>query len=119
MQEMSESKLTMTATKIAEIEGTHSRGYGWWIDFYYVRDTDSYVVVTFDLHEGSRLDERIGRSDETIRTMLTNYAKGVVRLDYADAGLREWVCAPNKSPMPSGLKQQWRERAVRTELDLY
>src|SRR5438046_1288577 len=119
MQGMTELTLTITATKIAEIEGTHSRGYGWWIDFYYVRDTDSYVVTTFDLHQGTRLDDKIGSTDETIRTMLTNYAEGVVRLNYADAEFREWVCGPDKSPMPFGLKQQWRERTVRTELDLY
>ena len=116
---MSEPTLTITASKIDEVEGTHSRGYGWWIDFYYVRDTDSYVVLTFDLHQGSRVDDRIGSCDETIRTMLTNYAESTARLHYADAEFREWVCGPDKSPIPSGLKQQWRERAVRTDLDLY
>ena len=116
---MTEPTLTITATKIAEIEGTHLRGYGWWVDLYYVPDTDSYVVTSFDLHEGSRVDQRIGSTEETIRTMLTNYAEGIVRLRYADVGLREWVRGPEKSPMSPGLKEQWRERAVPTELDLY
>jgi hypothetical protein len=116
---MTETTLTITATKIAEIEGTHSRGYGWWIDFYYVPDTDSFVVTSFDLHEGSRVDQKIGSTEQTIRTMLTNYAEGIVRLGYADEALHEWVYKPDRSPMPPALKQQWRERAVLTELDLY